>query len=145
MGSGFPTTGYIPYASFGGVNATTVTITDANNVVGNWDNTGLAGITASPTLFFQSSDNLLTGQYAKVASSATISKTLSITATTQNLQCSFAGGCSYAIESDGLFATLKNSKNSVSVCGNKCVLREDLSTASYAVCDVPALATSYSA
>jgi hypothetical protein len=58
-----------------------VTITDANNVVANWDNTGISGITASPSLFFQSNDNLLTGQYAKVASSATISKTLSVTAT----------------------------------------------------------------
>jgi len=81
VGSGFPTSGYTPYASFGGVNATTVTITDANNVVANWDNTGIPGITASPSLFFQSNDNLLTGQYAKVASSATISKTLSVTAT----------------------------------------------------------------
>jgi hypothetical protein len=86
-----------------------VTITDANNAVASWDDTGLAGITAIPSLFFQSNDNLLTGQFAKVASSATVSKTLSITATSQNLQCSFAGGCTYAIESDGLFATLKNS------------------------------------
>jgi hypothetical protein len=88
---------------------------------------------------------LLTGQYAKVASSATVSKTLSVTATSQNLQCSYAGGCSYAIESEGLYATLKNSQNSVSVCGNKCLLRDDLSSAAYAVCDVPAIATSYSA
>jgi hypothetical protein len=86
-----------------------VTITDANNAVASWDNTGLAGITATPSLFFQSNDNLLTGQFAKVVSSATVSLTLSVTATSQNLQCSFAGGCTYAIESDGLFATLKNS------------------------------------
>jgi hypothetical protein len=76
--------------------------------------------------------------------SASFSKVLNVTSTTSSLSCSFAGGCTYAIESDGLFATLKNSANEVKVCGSTCTLREDLSSASSAVCELPKLATTYS-
>lgn len=59
--------------------------------------------------------------------------------------CSFAGGCSYAIEASGLTAALMNPQNYVEVCGSPCALRTDLSDGDFAVCEVPELATSFSA
>jgi hypothetical protein len=73
-----------------------------------------------------------------------ITKDLEVTSTTADLICSFAGGCTYAIESSGLYATLLNTENSIQICENTCILREDLSDASYAVCELPHLATTLS-
>jgi hypothetical protein len=42
-----------------------------------------------------------------------IEKELEITSTTADLTCSFAGGCTYAIESSGLYATMLNTENSI--------------------------------
>jgi hypothetical protein len=77
-------------------------------------------------------------------SSTTINKALSITATTSGLSCSFAGGCTYAIESSGLTAALMNSSNTVTICSNVCQLRLDLSDSNSAVCQIPSLATTHS-
>jgi hypothetical protein len=69
---------------------------------------------------------------------------LSITSTTSALSCSFAGGCTYAIEASGLTAALMNSSNTVTICSNVCQLRVDLSDSNTAVCEVPSLATTFS-
>lgn len=37
-----------------------------------------------------------------------------------------------------------DSANKIQMCGTDCVLRSDLSDSSYAVCEMPMLATSYS-
>lgn len=75
---------------------------------------------------------------------ASFSKTQNVTGSTPGLECSYAGGCTYAIESEGLYATLLDSANSIQVCGSECVLREDLSTSAAAVCELPKLSTTYS-
>lgn len=82
--------------------------------------------------------------YATFDDSVTFEKTLSVTATTTDLECSFAGGCTYSVEAEGLYATLLDSENYISMCGQLCTLRDDLSSASAAVCELPHLATTYS-
>lgn len=78
-------------------------------------------------------------------SSILIEKSIEITSTTADLACSFAGGCTYAIESSGLYATLLGSdSSSIKVCGNECALREDLSDGAFAVCELSHLATTFS-
>lgn len=67
-----------------------------------------------------------------------------VTASTSGLDCSFAGGCHYAIESDGLYGSLLNSANEVRVCGSPCTLIESESTAQSAVCEISKLSTTYS-
>lgn len=109
----------------------------------SWDETGIAGVTEAPELYFEYTDGTYT-LYASVASYVEISKTLTVSATTDSLECSFAGGCTYAIASEGLYASLLNSDNWIDVCGSPCTLREDLSDYSFAVCEVPSLATTYS-
>lgn len=73
-----------------------------------------------------------------------IENEIDITSTTTDLVCSFAGGCTYAIEASGLYATLLNTENSIKICESECILREDLSDAAFAVCELPPLATTYS-
>jgi hypothetical protein len=140
IGTGF-LSAYTASASIGGISADSVTVTNETSATASWTTTGIPGIDATPVLQFTHS----TGNYSHYATvSATFSKTHNVTATTSSLSCSFAGGCTYAIESEGLYATLQNSLNSVKVCGSTCTLREDLSTATSAVCEVPKLATTYS-
>lgn len=77
----------------------------------------------------------------------TLSNTVTVTNTdsTSGLESSFAGGLSYTVTKNNLFATLKEAGNSITVCGNPCLLDDSKSDASKAVCTVPALATKYSA
>jgi hypothetical protein len=79
-----------------------------------------------------------------VASSIELEKELDVTSSSSGLECSFAGGCTYSIESSGLYAMLLNEENSVQICGAECILREDLSDGDFAVCELPLLVTNYS-
>jgi hypothetical protein len=81
---------------------------------------------------------------ATLNDTVTFDFTKDVTASTQGLECSFAGGCTYSIESDGLYATLLDRDNQIQVCGSVCALREDLSSASFAVCELDKLSTTYS-
>jgi len=76
----------------------------------------------------------------------TITNTISLTAadSTLGITSSFAGGLSYTITKDNLFASLKESGNQIQVCGNVCKLDESLSDLTKAVCIVPPLATTHS-
>lgn len=58
--------------------------------------------------------------------------------------CSFAGGCSYQINAEGIAAMLLNKNNCVDVCGNECVLQTDNYDSTVAYCTVPHMATDYS-
>lgn len=142
-GTGFPISDYTAFATFAGLTATSVTIVSAVSVIASWDVTGVPGVTEAPVLYFEYTDGTYS-HYASIDSSVSISKTLDVSATTDSLVCSFAGGCTYAIASDGLYASLLNSDNSVEICGSPCTLREDLSDYSFAVCELPGLATTYS-
>jgi len=139
-GTGF-LTDHTASASINGISADSVSVTSATSATASWTSTGIPGVEATPVLQFEHSSQLYS-LYATV--SATFNKTHDVTATSSGLSCSFAGGCTYAIESAGLYATLQNSTNSVKVCGSTCTLREDLSSATDAVCELPKLATTYS-
>lgn len=79
------------------------------------------------------------------ANTAKLANLLAITASTQGLECSFAGGCAYEITAKGLSSLLKNSKNHhVSVCDQICEYNEADSTADKAVCRIPRISTTYS-
>lgn len=142
-GSNFPTSDHTAYASFAAVEATIVSCVSSSVCIAMWSEHGIGAVTdGTPSLWFEHTDGY--SHYAAVDSSVTLSKTLEVTDTTDGLTCSFAGGCTYAIASEGLFAALIDSANSVQMCGSPCVLREDLSDMSYAVCEVPSLSTTYS-
>lgn len=113
-------------------------------VIGIWDTTGIgAASDEAPELYFVHEDGYTL--YASIDSAVELSKTLEVTESTTDLECSFAGGCTYAIGGEGLYATLLNSENNwVDVCGLPCHVREDLSDYQYAICEVPELATTYS-
>jgi hypothetical protein len=57
---------------------------------------------------------------------------------------SYAGGIKYTMTANNLYATLKEAGNSVTMCGNKCLLSASDSDSSKAVCMTPALSTTFS-
>lgn len=142
-GSGFPTADYVAYATFAGVEASIVSCSSSTMCTAVWSDYGIGPVTAgAPTIWFEHNDGY--SHYATISSSIELSKALEVTTTSEGLTCSFAGGCTYAIASEGLYAALIDSANEIKMCGSTCVLREDLSDMSYAVCEVPSLSTTYS-
>ena len=141
-GLGFPTSDYTARAVFNGLEASTVDIVSSVQVVATWDTTGLPAATDIPVLQFVST----IGDFSMFAINAVeLTKELELVSTSSDLSCSFAGGCTYAVESQGLYATLLDSNNRIDICGNTCELQSSLSDSSYAVCSVPALETEWSA
>lgn len=67
-----------------------------------------------------------------------------ITASTSGLECSFAGGCTYEVTSDGLSSLLSNDDNYISVCDERCEFIDSESTSSVAKCKLPMISTIYS-
>jgi len=104
----------------------------------------LASENAVPKIWFtRNSDSVVLVTYS---TGVTLTNTVTADASqTTGLESSYAGGLDYTISTANLFATLKEPGNSVTVCGNVCVLNEALSDATKAVCKVPALATTHSA
>ena len=96
-----------------------------------------------PTLIFRS-QSTSTAHHASNA--VEISNALAITDSTSALACSFAGGCSYEVTSNGLASLLKSdsSNNFVEICGSKCEFNDEASSDSLISCKLPLLSTSYS-
>lgn len=65
---------------------------------------------------------------------------------TTGLQCSFAGGCTYEVQANGLTQMIMHDQtnNFIGVCDELCVLDESQSTFSTAKCKLPKLSTAYS-
>jgi hypothetical protein len=61
---------------------------------------------------------------------------LDVTGQTVGQSCSFNGGCLHEITSQGLASKIKSGLASVNFCSKPCTLREDLSDASKAVCEL---------
>ena len=81
-----------------------------------------------------------------IVSSVSITNVLSVTDSTSGLSCSFQGGCSYTVTSDGLTSTLADSEvDYIDVCGNPCAISVAESDASQLTCVLPYLSTAYSA
>ena len=82
--------------------------------------------------------------YAPSASSVT--QELSVASSSSGFECSFAGGCTFEVTSTGLASILKgdSASNYISVCDEKCIFDETISSATVARCNVPKLSTVYS-
>ena len=80
------------------------------------------------------------------ADSLDLTNALVITSSSAGLECSFAGGCPYEINANGLAGLLQSDESStIEICGNKCELDIASSSGTTAVCMLPALASTYSA
>jgi hypothetical protein len=90
-GTGFPTSGYTSLSSFAGVNATTVTVVNETLITAEFTDIGLAATTAIPELYFQSETD--TFNYNWAYNIIEITKPLTVTSSSSELSCSFAGGC----------------------------------------------------
>lgn len=64
------------------------------------------------------------------SSTSTLTVSLSVTSSSNGLQCSFAGGCNLVVSADGLSSLLRNdtTNNYITVCDEKCVFDEASST-----------------
>ena len=145
-GTDFFTAGYTAQASFNGIWADSVVVSDDKTAVAKW-NKGVPAVTAevAPQLKFTKSGGrrLLTATVdAPLAHYATLtaklSNELAVTASSSALECSFAGGCDYEITAKGLSTLLKDSTNHyVTVCDQPCVYNDALSTSDKAICNIP--------
>ena len=125
-GNNFLMTGYDAKASFNSLWADEVTVIDATSAIAKW-NKGVPVVSSEtvPQLKFVKTSGrriLAEGQsdspLAHFASnSATLTNPLSITQSSSELECSFAGGCAYEITAKGLSTLLKDNQNNyVTVC-----------------------------
>jgi len=140
-GTGF-LTGWTGTATVNDVESDSVSITSDTEAVASFTTYGIPQTTEVPSLHFTHEDGY--ALYASINSTITFAKTTEIVSSTAALECSYAGGCSYAIESSGLYGTLQADGNEIRMCGSLCVLNDDESNADYAVCSVPSLATTFS-
>lgn len=75
-----------------------------------------------------------------------LTNALSVGSADLGVECSFAGGCAYTVQGNGLAGAIQSdSMNKITVCENECELDLAASNGSQAVCKLPALATAYSA
>jgi hypothetical protein len=145
-GTDFFTADFTAGASFGGVDADSVTVDSATQATATW-NLGLPVVTAAtvPVLSFKSTvaGSTLT-HFASIT--ADVTNALSISSSTSGLSCSYAGGCVFKVQAAGFASLMKSQpdKNYITMCGNKCTFSEADSSASEAACLIPSLSTSYS-
>ena len=154
-GSDFPTSDYDVIVVFRGVESTSAVIDSDSSISATYDNgVPIADTAASPSVRFVPTSNrrrlvaLADADLQLIAlpSDITISNTLSVTDSTSGLSCSYQGGCSYSVTAAGLTASLTgNASNQIDVCGNPCVINNDLSDADQTTCTLPYVSTAYSA
>jgi hypothetical protein len=75
-----------------------------------------------------------------------VNNSLSVSGSSANVACSYAGGCDYEVFAPGLSSLLKGNQtvNKVKICDEECVFDESSSTSSTAKCKLPKLSTTYS-
>jgi len=75
-----------------------------------------------------------------------LSNSLTVSASTNGLQCSFAGGCTYEVTAGSLTGMIQADSyiNHITICGEECLLDDSESTDTKAVCKLPGLSTIYS-
>mmetsp|Transcript_20884 Transcript_20884/g.32246 ORF Transcript_20884/g.32246 Transcript_20884/m.32246 type:complete len:613 (+) Transcript_20884:4414-6252(+) len=102
----------------------------------------VTGEAVIPTVFFYHT----TGGAHYATNTQTISNPVSITSSSSNVECSFAGGCIYKITAEGLATVAQKSpeENYLQVCGSNCTFDSDASTGDDMACKLPAVSTVYS-
>lgn len=136
--------GYKAFVSYGGAMADEVIVSSDKKVKAKW-NLGLPplGTDLAPKLWFDK-DGTQERYYAKVEGK--IKKDLTIVGASSDLSCSFAGGCEFQIDADGLSTILHTDQNNnyISVCDERCVFKNEKSNFGQAVCNIPKMSTVYS-
>lgn len=128
------------------IQADSVTIDSATQISAVW-NKGIPVTNSSNTdLFVKFNKTDSFEVYWADTTNIAVENTLSVTASTSSLSCSFNGGCKYEVTSTGLSSILAShpEDNYISVCDSKCEYSADDSTATKAVCKLPKLSTLYS-
>ena len=172
-GTNFFTSGYTARASFFGVEAnewndvtttvmkegkevTVITPTETVSVVVNSATQVMAtfkdGVPTTsstllkPVLWFVKDDSKVK-IYAISDQLSPLTNPLSLTSSSSDMQCSFAGGCIFnVIVTPGLMSLMKHrpTDNYVKICENKCIFVESTSTAGNIKCSTPPVSTVYS-
>lgn len=141
-GTNYDISGYTATAIFGGIAADSIVVDSASQVTATFTK-GVPVVSAdtAPVLTFT---NGALEYYS--ATSSNLANTISVTASTSGLTCSFAGGCTYEVTAEGLTSVLQNNgtSNYISVCDEKCDLQLTDSSSSVAKCKLPGLSTIYS-
>lgn len=150
-GTGFPTSDYDVIVLFKGVESDSAVINSDTSITATFNNgIPVSESAESPSIRFVPAEDggrrqLISLRDAGIqligwisGDSTTIQNTLSVTDSTSGLSCSFQGGCSYTVTSDGLTSTLTDSEtNYIDVCGNNCVIDTDASDADQTTCTLP--------
>jgi hypothetical protein len=143
-GANYYTTGYAASVYLAGVKATSVVINSATEVVATFEK-GLPPFTGSlsPQLQFQKTDS---SERHDASGTATVSNSLTISAKSTGMTCSFNGGCPFSVTANGLASLLAANpeKNYIEVCNKKCPYSSADSTTSDAKCLLPPISTIYS-
>lgn len=116
-GTAFYTSGYTAEAFFNGIKADTTVVDSATQVTATWTvGVPVVAIATKPELKFTAEGEIKTVFYAVIT--PTLENAVSVSASSQGLACSFAGGCNFEITSTGLAQMLKSdpTKNYVSFC-----------------------------
>jgi hypothetical protein len=109
-----------------------VSVTSSTEAVATFSNgVPLIATALKPYLYFQS-DNSPVQHWATSPFTAKLTTGLAATALDSTVSCSFAGGCSLSITEPGLLANLLSdpAKNTIRVCGQRCLLSPDESSSS---------------
>ena len=146
-GTSFPTADHTQTAKFKTAVGTVVveSATKATATFANGVPYAATAENAVPTLeFTRTADSVVLVAYStgvKLANEFTVAASDSTT----GLQVSYAGGLEYTVTKANIFATLSETGNDLTVCGNVCTLVASKSDNSKAVCTIPSLTTVYSA
>ena len=143
-GANFFTEGYAARVSYCGIQADVTEIDSSTQVRANWTK-GLPPCQdpAKPSLDFESRTSGISHSSRVKPSLANIQP---VSNSLPEYTCSFAGGCLYDVEMQGLSSLLRGdpSNNYISVCGRKCLYADDTSTTDRAHCHLPPLSTTFS-
>lgn len=143
VGTAFPTAGYTAKAIYNGAEAPAV-ISDANNAVATWTGGVPSSATAIEPLLIFIADSDAHELTAYSDGTVLIDNVLTVSSSSAGLSCSFAGGCEYSINAQGLFSNFADAANQVTVCGNVCEISATASSDATTVCILPEFISTYS-
>jgi len=114
-GTGFFTSGHTASVSFGGISASTVTVSSDTSLTASWS-LGVPIVETDETPSLSFTDDA-TGTVYFAQNSEVISNPLAVTAEVSVASCSFAGGCLLEITANSLSTTLAQDGGHIDVCG----------------------------
>lgn len=142
-GSGF--TGMTANVSFLNVQSDLLTVNSDTEFVAQWNSSIPITSTASlPSLLYYSSNSSGFVFAYNLTVPTAFTNAVSVTASTADITCSYAGGCVYGVTGNVLYNLQNQSSNSyISICEQKCEIL-NTSSPTYTQCKLPAISTVYS-